>query len=147
MVKKLWPRLSFFQKYVKSQGQGHEVKNFGIDRKVLSQGIHLCNIKALPPFVKKVMVKVKFTLDRQTDRQTDGQTDRQDDSYIPPNFVCGGIKRSSTMCQGKDIVSCVASRTQQERVDRCMSRLTSFVFADSSCEPREESENYKMKNS
>ena len=38
------------------------------------QGIHLCNIKALSPFVKKlslVMVKVKFTLDRQTDGQTD----------------------------------------------------------------------------
>ena len=26
-----------------------------------------------------------------------------------------------------------------------MSRLISFVLADSSCEPREESENYKMK--
>ena len=44
----------FFQKQVKSQGQGHEVKTFGVDRKVLSQGIHLCNIKALSPFVKKL---------------------------------------------------------------------------------------------
>ena len=29
--------------------------------------------------------------DRQTDRRADGQTDRQGDSYISPNFVCGGI--------------------------------------------------------
>ena len=28
-----------------------------------------------------------------------------------------------------------------------MSRLISFVLADSSCEPREESENYKLTNS
>ena len=27
----------------------------------------------------------------------------------------------------------------------CMSRLISFVFADSSCEPRKESENYKTR--
>ena len=40
--------------FFKSEGQGHEVKNFGIDRKVLSQGLHLCNIKALSPFVKKI---------------------------------------------------------------------------------------------
>ena len=26
----------FFEKKVNSQGQGHEVKNFGIDRKVLT---------------------------------------------------------------------------------------------------------------
>ena len=41
LVQKLWSRLSFFQKKVKSQGQGHKVKNFGIDRKVLSQKIHM----------------------------------------------------------------------------------------------------------
>ena len=50
LYKKLWPRLSF----LKSQGQGHEVKNVGIDRKVLSQGIHLCDIKAISTFVKKL---------------------------------------------------------------------------------------------
>ena len=44
-------KVKFLQKLVKSQGQGHKVKNFGIDRKVLSQGIHLCIIKALSPFV------------------------------------------------------------------------------------------------
>ena len=82
LVQKLWPRLSFF----KSQGQGHEVKNFGIDRKVLSQGKHLCNIKALSPFVKKLWSRLSLLW-------TDGQTDRQGDSYIPQNFVCGGLKK------------------------------------------------------
>ena len=28
-VRKLWPRLKFFQKKVKLQGQGHDVKNYG----------------------------------------------------------------------------------------------------------------------
>ena len=38
------------------------------------------------------MVKVNFTLDRQTDGQTNGQTDRQGDSYIPrqTSFAGGG---------------------------------------------------------
>ena len=49
---KVMAKVKFFQKYVKSQGQ--EVKTFDINRKVLSQGIHLCNIKALSPFVKKL---------------------------------------------------------------------------------------------
>ena len=40
------------------------------------------------------MVKVKFTLDRQTDRRTDRQTDRQGDSYIPPQTLfAGGIMK------------------------------------------------------
>ena len=45
-------KVKFFQKLVKSQGQ--EAKKIGIDKKVLSQGIHLNNIKALSPFVKKL---------------------------------------------------------------------------------------------
>ena len=40
LVKKLWSGLSFFQKLVKSQGQGHEVKNFITNRKALPQEIH-----------------------------------------------------------------------------------------------------------
>ena len=28
------------------------------------------------------------------DRQTDRRTDRQGETYIPPNFVCGGYKYS-----------------------------------------------------
>ena len=35
---------------------------------------------------------------------------------------------------------------KQDIVSMCMSRLISFVLADSSCEPRAESENNKMKN-
>ena len=34
-------QVKFFQKQVKSQGQGHEVKNFGSNRKVLPQEIHM----------------------------------------------------------------------------------------------------------
>ena len=71
---KVIAKVKFFQKKVKIQGQGHEVKNFGIDRKVLSQGIHFCNIKALSPFVKKLWSRLSLLW---TDGQTDGRTDRQ----------------------------------------------------------------------
>ena len=43
------------------------------------------------------MVKVKFTLDRQTDGWTDRQTDKQGDSYITPppqTWFAGGIIKS-----------------------------------------------------
>ena len=83
---KVIAKVKFFQKYVKSKGQ--EVKKFGIHRKVLSQGIHLCNIKALSPFVKKLWSRLSLLW---TDRRTDRQTDRVIPMY-PPNFVCGGIK-------------------------------------------------------
>ena len=78
----------FFQKSVKSQGKGHEVKYFGIDRKVFSQEIHLCNIKALSPLVKKLWSRLSLL---STDRgRTDRQTDRQGDSYIPPKLRLRG---------------------------------------------------------
>ena len=51
-------KFKFFQKQVKSQGQGHEVKNFGIDRKVLSQEIHMWNMKALSLLVQKLWPKL-----------------------------------------------------------------------------------------
>ena len=38
-------KVKFFQKWVKSQGQGHEVKKFGSNRKVLLQQIHMWNMK------------------------------------------------------------------------------------------------------
>ena len=44
----------FFQKQVKGHGQGHKVKIFGMDRKVLPQGIHTCNMKALSLLVQKL---------------------------------------------------------------------------------------------
>ena len=34
-------KVKFFQNLVKSQGQGHGVKTFGFDRKVLPQEIHM----------------------------------------------------------------------------------------------------------
>ena len=63
----------------------------------MSQGIHLCNIKALSPFVKKLWLRLSllWTDGRtygRTDGQTDRQTDRQGDSYIPPQTsFAGGI--------------------------------------------------------
>ena len=78
---KVLTKVKFFQKKVKSQGQGQEVKNFGIDRKVLSQGIRLCNIKALSPLVKKLWSRLSLLW---TDRRTDGQTDR----VIPSDSFC-----------------------------------------------------------
>jgi hypothetical protein len=35
-IQKIWPMLKVFEKWVKLQGQGQKVKNFGTNRKVLS---------------------------------------------------------------------------------------------------------------
>ena len=51
--KKVMAKVKFFQKLVKLQGQGHEVKNYGTVWKVLSQGIHMCNMKALSLLERK----------------------------------------------------------------------------------------------
>ena len=45
--KKVMAKVKAFHKWVKFQGQGHKVKNFGTTRKVLSQGMHMCNKKAV----------------------------------------------------------------------------------------------------
>ena len=37
-------KVKAFQKYVKLQGQGQQVKNYGTMWKVLSQGIHMCKL-------------------------------------------------------------------------------------------------------
>ena len=42
------------------QSQGHYVKNIGINRKVLSQGINICNIKALSLLVQKLWSRLSF---------------------------------------------------------------------------------------
>ena len=86
LVKKLWPGLSFFSKVGQKfcQGQGHKVKNCGIDRKVLSQGIHLCNIKALSPFVKKSWSRLSLLW-------TDRRTDRVIPIYPPPKLRLQGV--------------------------------------------------------
>ena len=38
--------------------------------------------------------KFQRYMDGWTDGRTDGRTDRQGDSYIPPNFVCGGYNKN-----------------------------------------------------
>ena len=45
--KKVMAMVKVFHKKVKFQGQGHKVKNYGTTRKVLSQVMHMCNMKAL----------------------------------------------------------------------------------------------------
>ena len=53
-------KVKVFQK--KAKLQGHENKNYGTYWKVLSQAIHMCNMKALSSITsgKKVMANVKF---------------------------------------------------------------------------------------
>ena len=43
--KKVMAKVKVFQKWVKLQGQCHEVINYGTMWKVLSQGIHMCNMR------------------------------------------------------------------------------------------------------
>ena len=49
-----------FPKIGQSQGQGHYVKYISINRKVLSQGIDVCNIKALSLLVQKLWSRLSF---------------------------------------------------------------------------------------
>ena len=58
LVQKLRPRLSFLKKNVKSQG--HRVKTFGTNRKVLPQGTYTCNMKALLFFIQKLQPRLRF---------------------------------------------------------------------------------------
>ena len=62
----------------------------------MSQGIHLCNIKALSLSVQKLWSRLSLLW---TDGRTDGQTDRQGDSYIPPpqTLFAGGIIINGTI--------------------------------------------------
>ena len=71
--------MSIFKKKVKCQGQ--KLSN---NKKVLSQGIFMWNIKALALTVQKLLAWLKF--------QRGGQNDRQDKNNIPPIFDLGGIK-------------------------------------------------------
>ena len=58
--KKVVAMVKVFQKKVKLQGQGHEVKTYCTMWKVLSQEIHMCNMKALSLLVRKLWPRVKF---------------------------------------------------------------------------------------
>ena len=40
-------QINFFKKEVNNQDQGHKLKNFGTNRKVLLRGIHMRNMNAL----------------------------------------------------------------------------------------------------
>ena len=60
--------VKIFKKKVKLQDQGHEVKNYGTMWKVLSQGINMCNMKALTLLVRKLWPMLKFFKRRSTSR-------------------------------------------------------------------------------
>ena len=53
-------KVKVFRKYAKLQGQGHEVKNYGTMWEVLSQGIHMCNMKGLSLLIRKLWPMLKF---------------------------------------------------------------------------------------
>ena len=53
-------KVKVFQKLVILQGLGHEVKNNSTMWKVLSQGIHMRNMKALSLLLRKLWPKLKF---------------------------------------------------------------------------------------
>ena len=56
-------KVKIFQKYIKLQGQSHKVKYYGTKWKVLSQEIHMWNMKALSLLVWKLwLCKVNFFL-------------------------------------------------------------------------------------
>ena len=75
---KVISKVKVFKKWAKLQGQGHRVKNNGIHGKVLSQGILMCNIRALAFTVQKLLARLKF--------QRGGQNDRMDKNNMPPDL-------------------------------------------------------------
>ena len=66
-------KVKFFYKKVKLQGQGQKVKKIYMHGKVLSQGTHMWNMKALSLTIQKLWPRLKFfwLTDRQTDRRKD----------------------------------------------------------------------------
>ena len=58
--KKVMAMVKVFQKKVKLQGQGDEVTNNGTMWNVLSQEIHICNMKALSLLVRKLWPRLMF---------------------------------------------------------------------------------------
>ena len=70
--KKVMAKVKVFKKKVKLQGQDHKVKNYGTNRKVLSQRIHMCNMKALSLQVRKLLQRFLFTHPTPTRTRTPG---------------------------------------------------------------------------
>ena len=58
--RKLWPRFKFFKSSLKVKVKGHRVKNFVSNEKVLSEEIHMCNMKGLALRVQKLWSCLKF---------------------------------------------------------------------------------------
>ena len=63
---KVTMKVKVFKMYVKGHGLGHTVKKFGTDGKVLSQGVHMCNMKAISLTVQKLGSRLKFSKCRST---------------------------------------------------------------------------------
>ena len=53
---------------VKGHSQGHKVKNIGTIGKVLSQGIHMRNMKALGAVIQNLWTRLKFFVARSKSR-------------------------------------------------------------------------------
>ena len=60
-VQKLWPRLKFLKRSSKVKVKGHKVKKIVSNRKVLSEGIYMCNMKGPALMVQKLLPKLKFS--------------------------------------------------------------------------------------
>ena len=59
MNPKLYGKVQVFEKQVNYVGQVQQVKNYGTNKKVLSKGIHMQNLKALCIMNPKLYGKVK----------------------------------------------------------------------------------------
>ena len=57
-------KVKVFEKYVKLQGQGHQVKNYGMMWKVLSQAMYMCIVKALALLIWKLWPWLNFLKSR-----------------------------------------------------------------------------------
>ena len=84
-----------FMAKVKLQGQGHEVKNYGTMLKVLSQGKHICNMKALSLLARSYGQGKNFCSSIQ--RRTRTQTRTVGLTLAPWTFVLARLKDKS--CQ------------------------------------------------
>ena len=60
LIRKLCPRLKFFESRSNSKVKVTRSKNVGTRGKVLSQGMYICNMKALPLLVRKIWPRLKF---------------------------------------------------------------------------------------
>ena len=93
-------KVKVFEKKVKLQGQCHQVKKkYGMMWKVLSNGIHLWNMKVLSFVVHKLWPRLKF-LSTDDDDNNNKQRRRQqrrgyDNSY--PDFRHGELKIVRTL--------------------------------------------------